>query len=346
MIRAGVFSLWLVSAGFVAVASGAAETFEVADTLDIALTDADDAAARSLLKGIAWEPERFEVRRESGFAGDDVYARFTFASPRPAGRPRQDRVTLDWYAATDDADQVIEAPAVLVIHSLHPRMLLARMLARGLSSQGVHAFVIELPGYGSRIDGPPRFAGVTALIHARQGVADIRRARDVIAALPEVRDGSVSIEGTSLGGFAAATGASLDGAFDQVFLVLTGGDAFGALSNGQADAARLRASMKHAGYEGEKLRGLLEPVEPLRVAHRLDPQRTWLFSARQDNVIAPKHAEKLAEAIGLPEDHHVRFDGNHYSALVLLPGVVERMAGELGVVEQAQRAVEQAQAEP
>jgi len=140
---------------------------------------------------------------------------------------------------------------------------------------------------------------------------------------------------TSLGGFAAATAASLDDAFDQVFLVLTGGDAFAALSNGQADAARLRASMKHAGYEGEKLRALLEPVEPLRVAHRLDPHRTWLFSARQDNVIAPENAEKLAEVIDLPDEHHVRFDGNHYSALVLLPGVVERMAAQLTGVEHA-----------
>lgn len=325
----------LITLGFAwAAASGQAPpadaNYPVTDTLDIQITDQDDPAARALLRGIAWEPTTFAVTRSAGTAAE-VHAQFTFASPRPVGTERQDRVTLEWYAATDASGAVVEAPAVLVIHSLHPRLLLARMLARGLAAKGIHAFVIELPGYGRRIDGPPRFTGVTALLNGEQGIADIRRARDVIAALPQVREGKVSIEGTSLGGFAAATAAALDGAFDQTFLVLTGGDAFDALNNGQADAARLRASMKHAGYEGEKLRALLEAVEPLRIAHRLDPQRTWMFTARQDNVIAPKNADLLAETIGLPDERHVRFDGNHYSVLLLLPGVVERMAGELGV---------------
>lgn len=309
----------------------ATPTFEVSDSLDVGLDVEPDATARAMLADLVWEPGTFRVTREDPPRGSGVHAILSFASPRPRGLANQDRVTLQWYAARDESGAVVEAPAVLLVHSMHPDLLLARMIARGLSAKGVHAFVIEMPGYGRRVDQPRRALGVTALLHGRQGVADIRRGRDVIAALRQVEEGRVSIEGTSMGGFAAATAAALDGAFDRVFLVLTGGDAFDAISQGHKDAAVLRASMARAGYADEKLRALLAPIEPLPLAHRLDPARTLLFSARHDTVIRPRNADRLAESIGLPADRHVRFDGNHYSALLLLPGVVERMAAALGV---------------
>src|SRR5690606_14695876 len=145
----------------------------------------------------------------------------TFPSPRPRGDARQNRVAMAWFAARDEHGQVIEAPAVVVVHSLHPAMPFATAVARNLSGRGIHVFVLHLPGYGLRSHGDPA-AVLHALLHPRQSVAEVRRARDAVAALPNIRRGEIGVVGISLGGFAAAAAASIDGAFDPVVLVLSG----------------------------------------------------------------------------------------------------------------------------
>lgn len=295
----------------------------VTDTLAPAL-DADPAAQR-MIDAVRWEPGRFEAVFAASADGGPTAGMLSFPSPRPAGGANQDTVPLHWYPARDVDGRLVRAPAVLVVHSLHPQMVVASMTARSLASEGVHAFVIELPGFGRRIDGPRQRMGVTALVSNRQAVADIRRARDVVASVPAVADGRVLLQGTSLGGFFASGAAALDGAFEQVFLFLSGGDCLEVLESGQKDAARLRASMAAAGYTDRRLRELIGPVEPLTVAHRLRPDRTWLITARGDTVVPPASSRRLAEAIGLDDSRFVRFDGNHYMALFLLPGVIERI---------------------
>jgi len=315
----GVFALAL-SASSSALLPAA--SFEVTDTL--APPQEEGAAARQALEALVWEPGTFDVAFHAEQQGH-VVGTLSFPSPRPAGAPNQDRVQLDWYAARDAQGRVVRAPAVVVVHSLHPQLVLAKMAARSLAAQGVHAFVVELPGYARRIDGAPRYTGVTALEHSAQGVADIRRARDVVAALPAVEPGRVSLQGTSLGGFFATGAAALDGGFEHVFLFLSGGNCYDVLTGGDKDAKRLRQSMAGEGYDDARLRNLLDPVEPLVLAHRLDPHRTYLFTARGDQVVTPGNSAMLAKAIGLDEQHHVQFDGNHYTSLLLLPGVVERI---------------------
>ena len=134
----------------------------------------------------------------------------------------------------------------------------------------------------------------------------------MIAALP-LMNGSVSIQGTSLGGFIATLAGSIDRAFDQVFLALAGGDTYGVLTTGNADAARVHRSLLDSGFSDQALRETLWDIEPLRVAHRLDPERTWLFSARFDKVVSRLYSRKLARAIGLDGRHHRQLFGGHYT---------------------------------
>lgn len=318
-----------------AIALEPADSFLVSDTLEPRPEEAE--AAKQALAALLWEPQEFEVSYEAvGRAG--VHGTLSFASPRPVERERQDRINLDWYPARDESGQIRSAPAVLVVHSLHPQLLMARMIARSLSAQGVHAFVIELPGYGRRIDGRPKYTGVTALEHAAQGVADIRRAADVVAAVPAVADGRVALQGTSLGGFFATGAAAIDARFDGVFLFLSGGNCFDVLTSGGKDARRLRQSMENVGYDDDRLRELIDPVEPLVLAHRLDAERTYLFTARGDEVVTAANSKRLARAIGLDEKHHVEYDGNHYTSLLLLPGMVERMVIALHPPEEPEAA--------
>lgn len=311
-------------------AIGEARTFEAADTRTVERVEAMDAEAsiagetRAVLERLMWEPGAFEVSVEPG-GGNGADARVSFASPRVEGVEGAATAHLRWYAVRGEAGELVEAPAAVLVHSLHPRMIIADAIARGLAYHGVHAFVIEMPGFGDRRV-PGRAPALVALDRAVQTVAEVRRARDAIAALPAVADGPIALQGTSLGGFTAAVAGAIDDGFDPVFLVLAGADGYSVLRDGQADAARLREHARRVGYTDQRLRRLLGRVDPRHVAHRLDPQRTWLFSATGDQVVPKRNSDLLASLIGLPEAHHVHLAGDHYTVMFALPALIERMS--------------------
>lgn len=317
--------MMLIAAGWLGQAFPADDqrVFEARDTL--ALIEDDDADAQQHLTALVWEPEAFEITCTTRNAGD-ADAVVYFPSPKPAGDEALDRVAMWWYAARDAQGQMIDAPAVVLVHTLHPRMVISRGIARALAAEGLHAFVVQLPGYGLRRDDQWRNAGVAAIEHAAQGVADVRRAADAAAALPHVADGPIALVGTSLGGFVAATAASIDGRFEPVFLVLSGGDAATVMREGRMDARFLRMAMNREGHDDEQIAALLDPVEPLYLAHRLDPAETWLVSASQDTVVPRKCSDALAQRIGLAPDHRVMLNANHYTTSLLLPGIVQMIS--------------------
>ncbi|MBB6428373.1 hypothetical protein [Algisphaera agarilytica] len=315
--------------------------FEAVDSLGEVVDG--QAQAGDVLATLAWEggPFAFEVHETPRQEFDAVV---TFASPKPSGDEGIDTAVLRWYrpaeAQADDGRgpdaQGPKSPAVLLVHTLHPDLPVATLLARGLKQRGVHAFVIELPGYASRVEEDRKFTGVTTLVNAAQAVGDCRRAYDVICAfdeagLADIDNDRIAIQGTSLGSFIATSAAALDGCFNQTFLFLSGGDGVDILENGQKDAFHVRGALQHYGYSGDKLRALIDPVEPLHIAHRLDPKSTWMFNAKDDTVVPAKNAELLSQAIGLEDSHHVWLNGNHYTAFILLPGVLDRMKTEMGV---------------
>jgi hypothetical protein len=296
--------------------------FKAADSPRV-LTD-DDARTRAALEQFAWEPAEFDVRCTAtpGLAYD---ALVRFPSPMPSGDRWVDEVVLQWYAARGADGKAIEAPAVLLVHSLHPRMVIANQIAQAFARRGLHAFMIQLPGYGLRWSGAGHH-GVTALEHGRQGVADCLRARDAIRALPNSKPGPIALQGTSLGGFVAATAAGIDPMFDPVILLISGGDGYGSLTHGLHDALYLRQALERRGYHGDALRDLLEPVEPLRVAHRLNPNRTWLISASDDVTIPKTSSDALVRAVGLDDTHHLTLNATHYTIVVRLPAITDYMA--------------------
>ncbi len=298
-------------------------TFKAHDT-DRNWSD-DRAEAEVLLESLSWKSSGFEVVCLA--TPDQPYdALVRFPSPKPSGREVLDTVTLQWYAARDRNGQAIEAPAVLLIHSLHPRMVVARQIAGYFKAKGIHALVLELPGYGSRRYAPERHPGVTALEHGAQAVADSLRAYDAIRALPNIAPEPIAIQGTSLGGFVAATVGAIDRRFDPVVLLISGGDGYTTLREGLHDARYLRQALERKGYQDETMRQLLDPVEPLHFVHRLDPERTWLISARQDQTIPPASRQALVDTIGLDEKHHTMVEATHYTITLFLPIISDYMA--------------------
>jgi hypothetical protein len=336
-----LFGLGVLLATAAVVADDGVVRLAAEDTLRVTVDDAAPAAA-GVLRGLAWDPGPFEVAVQMT-PGRDYDAAVTFDSPRPSGDAELDRVVLRWYRPrVREGSAPSAGRAVLVVHTLHPELPVATMLARGLRQRGVHAFLLELPGYASRVGAERRMTGVTTLLHAAQAVGDCRRAADAIAALartaplpgrgyrPLPPGAKVSVQGTSLGSFIATSAAALDGRFAQTFLFLSGGDGADILENGQKDAFHVRNALRHYGYQNDAtLRELIATIEPLTIAHRLDPATTWMFSARDDTVVPARNARLLADAIGLPPAHHVWMPGNHYTAFILLPGVLDQIAAQV-----------------
>ena len=281
-------------------------SFSVADTVSLDQT-------HPVIAHLAWQPGKFNV--DLTHHDEQGIARLRFPSPLPQGNKTWDTVLLDWHAAIGHDQQPRRARAVLVLDILHGGNFVAGYIARAFARNSIHAFVLHMPHAGWRRNSGEMRDWSQFLPSMRQATADARRARDVIAALPSVT-GPVGLQGTSLGGFIATSAGSIDNAFDPVLLALTGGDIFGILTTGKVDAAHIRQRLLQVGYDDQKLHDALWPVEPLRIADRLNPDRTWLHSAKLDQVVPARFSQKLAATIGLAPSHHRQLSGCHYTCVI------------------------------
>ena len=300
---------------------------EAKDSLDTAGEQNPDAA--ECLAGLTWPKQKFTVRCESAGTnnsqGDWI---LRYPSPIPSGDALNDQVAVEWYVAKDAQKQPIKARAVVVVHESGRGMAAARIMCSGLRNNRFHAFLVHLPGYGARTSEFTTNAKAM-LPGLRQAIAYVRRAKDAVAALPFVETSSISLQGTSMGGFVVATVAGLDRCFDRVFILLAGGDLAEVLLTGEKDAAGVRKKLMDAGLTEPDIRQQTKRVEPLRLATRLNPERTWLFSGRDDEVVPQKCSVALATAAKLPGEHHLVLPVGHYSAAFLFPSVLKQMVNIL-----------------
>ncbi|MEZ6043153.1 MAG: prolyl oligopeptidase family serine peptidase [Planctomycetaceae bacterium] len=282
-----------------------------------------NADARDCLEGLAWRSTDFSVvlEKPDKQSGDRLVR---FPSPRPVGNATNDLVAMEWYIAADVSGKIKVAPAVVVVHESGRNMTVGRIIAKGFRAKGMHAFLLQLPGYGARRVPLPDEA--TRMLPAlRQGIADTRRAYDAVAALPWVRKDRIALQGTSLGGFVTATVAGLDDSYDRIFILLAGGNLHEVVLHGAKDAAKARQKLEAAGVTEEQIIKMARVVEPLRVAHRLQPEKVWLFSGTNDDVVPPSCSLALASAAALPVDHHIQLPADHYSGAIFLPIIIQQM---------------------
>jgi len=232
---------------------------------------------------------------------------------------------MEWFAARGEDQQIRRAPAVVVVHESGRRMTVGRLIARGLSNNGVHAFLLHIPGYGARR--VANFPSVEQIIPAaHETIADARRARDAVAAIPVVDASAIGLQGTSLGGFVVAGVAGLDHGYNRVFILLAGGNLEDVLFHGSKEVAKGRAKLAAAGITDDQIRAAAHQLEPMRLAHRIRPEETWLYSGKYDNVVPPHCSQALAKAAHLTDGHFVEFSADHYSGIFYLPTVVEQIS--------------------
>jgi dienelactone hydrolase len=316
---------WVTVCLVIGSAAGAddSQRFIAVDTLAPQTAVTDDV--RACLNGLTWEPQTFEVtcQRETT-AGAAHQAVLRFPSPIETGNADNDRVAVLWYQPPKPVTDR-PGPALVVVHESGSSMPVGKLFARMFAGHGVHAFLVQLPNYGLRRTANRKPSGDQFLVAMRQGIADVRRARDAVAGLPGVDPQRISVQGTSLGGFVASTAAGLDRGFEQVFIMVAGGDLYGMLERGEREAAELRERLEKAGFTGDKLRELMWAVEPTRLAARLNAQATWLYSAEYDTVVPMANALALKNAAGLADDHHIRLPGDHVTTIIYLPIILDHV---------------------
>lgn len=301
------------------------QTYDTKDSL-APIVD-PNADAQECVAGLSWEVGDFTVHCDPAKNWKyDTLVRFP--SPRPSGDEAVDQVAMEWSWARNEQGEFIDAPALIVVHESGRDMTVGRLLAFLLSRSGLHTFMVQMPGYdlrrGTAVDAPSRMVDLW-----RQGIADARRARDAAAVLPRVNAQHIGIQGTSLGGFISTLAASIDNRYDSVFLLLSGGDIHGVLQNGDRDAAKTRQRLAAAGLEGETLKQALRTIEPNRIAHRIAPERAWLFTANRDTVVPAENSLSLVRVMQLDPSHHITFAADHYSGIVHLPQVISRITAEI-----------------
>ncbi|MFO0940891.1 MAG: prolyl oligopeptidase family serine peptidase [Pirellulales bacterium] len=304
------------------------QKFKARDTLDCGVESSEDAA--ECLKGLTWEAAEFEVFLEDGNASEGNERLVRFASPKPLGNAVNDLVAMEWHIARDGSGKPKQAPAMVVVHESGSGMNVGRIVARGLAAHGMHTFMLQMPSYGVRRTKQEREA-TSFLPSLKQAIADVRRARDAVSALPLVDTTMVGVQGTSLGGFVTATVSGLDAGFQRNFILLAGGNLHEVIFSGQKDAAKVRERLEKAGATREQIIDHARQIEPLRLAHRVRPEVTWLWSGKFDDVVPPPSSFAFAKAAKLPADHHIEMPANHYSGIIFLPKVLDDMAKEMGV---------------
>lgn len=297
-------------------------SFPSRDTLQSGNDSSDDA--KECLAGLCWTPAKFEVHYRKAW-NDHGDALIQFTSPLANGHATNDNVSMEWYQVKDEQGRIKLAPAVVVVHESGSGMVVGRLIAEQLNSLGLHTFMIHLPFYGPRRGDSPRPNGKELFTTIRQAISDVRRARDAVAVLPGVDSKNVSLQGTSLGGFVSATSGALDNGYQAVFITLAGGGLYDVIKNGERDAANLRKELEKHQVTDQQLKDLLNTIEPLRLAHRLDPNRTWVYSGKFDNVVPPISSIRLVESAKLPKDHHIEMLADHYSGIVFLPFILNHM---------------------
>ena len=193
----------------------------------IARDGADAATAERLaLFDVPAIPFEYELQLLEETQDTRVY-RLQFPSPFASPFAQNNVVPAEYYAPKLSAG--LSAPATIVLDILDGRTIVARSFARSLAAHGVGALYVPMAYCGPRRpqgQTPVRFFSEDpsrCVEVLRQSVMDIRRGKAILATRSEVAAHQVGITGVSLGGIVTVLAAGVDGNFDRVMPILSGG---------------------------------------------------------------------------------------------------------------------------
>jgi len=270
----------------------------------------------------------FEYRMEFAVhrPGYRVY-RLRYPSPVETPFEANNTIPAEYYLPDGIGPDAPRRPAVICLHILGGGFELVELVCSSLASRGIPAIWFKLPYYDERrpknAEGDPRREPQRFAEALSQGLLDVRRTFDVLAARPEIDPERIGVTGISLGGILAGTAAGADNRFHRAALILAGGDVLEILHHAR-ESRRVSQLLRGLPLDQrQSLEQTLRSVDPLTYAEALRPRaqagRMLMINAGADEVIPRAATEKLARALGLV-DAVVWLDGlGHYTAMAALP---------------------------
>ena len=275
-------------------------------------------------------PFAYEMKHMRSTPEFDVY-RLTYPSPEVTSHAPNNTIPADYYVPKGIEPGDAKRPGVVCLHILNGRFELVEMLCSGLARGGVPAIMIKLPYYGERAkpDGFKEFERKPSMIldAFSQGRMDVRRTFDVLASRPEIDPDRIGITGISLGAMVSCSTAGIDPRFYRVASILGGGDLLSIIySSNEARDVREWLKSLSAG-DRKKVEDGVRTVDPLGTAEGLKARaaagRVLMINGTADRVIPKACSDKLAAALGIP-DEVMWLDGlGHYTAMAALPRILD-----------------------
>lgn len=254
-------------------------------------------------------------------ARTETYSEFrqTFPSADVSGYPQNDRIELQVFLP---AESIGPPPVAILLHFWGATdNELERDLAAELATRGVASVIMPLPYHLGRT--PEGFrSGELAIqpdpealkLTMRQSVSDIRRTVDWIQTRPEFDGQNIGVTGVSLGAIVSSLAFAIEPRIKAASFLLGGADLAHILMHSSRTVSQ-RGVLESKGWNEESLRDSLSPIEPLSYLSPADTRPTYVIGARNDNVVPPEDAAKLAAA--LPNHTSLTLETGHYGGFLV-----------------------------
>jgi dienelactone hydrolase len=257
----------------------------------------------------------------------EVYT-LTFPSPVKSKHEENNTVPCEFYVPKGAKKR----PAVVVLDILDGAMVVSRAQALWLAQHDIPALIVQMAYYGPRrpkgskerllsTDVEKSVANIT------QTVLDCRRAVAWLETRPEVDPAKLGLLGTSLGSFVGGVTAAVEPKVKRVCLLLGGGGLVDAFQQ-HPQAGPGLAMLALVGITPDKLKKLIDPIDPLTYADKLRAKKLLLIGASRDDVVPPVAMKTLWEATGKPSVLWV--DATHVGAALYLLPMMREVVKTLG----------------
>jgi cephalosporin-C deacetylase-like acetyl esterase len=255
------------------------------------------------LDSTAWY-DQYELEYQS--LGETVYARLMLPK---AGAP----------GGAAGAAGAAAVPCMVGVHGMFSTSVNQFWSAADFCARrGIAVIYPSLPYHHERTKGYPIVAGQQLVVgspeevaqNLRRAVVDVRRAVDVVSAIPEIDASRISVGGVSLGGTIAALALKVDPRFSRAVSVVGASGIGDLIREGGTDLGDIfRFAARLGLVDLERYIDELRITDSALLPDTL-PRPALLFSGKADDIAPPFSAVKLRESLTLAEQ--VWTTGGHY----------------------------------